>query len=87
MDSLDDVTANVRRKSLRTALQSVVAPVNVPGDLAIQEEEDWCDDHTVDIAEYKELIRLIEDHVIMPFDHGEWRGVLGEKPLYKETPV
>lgn len=86
LDSLSEEMAHVRRKSLRTAEQTVVKPLEVSGEWAIEEEEDLVQNRAVDI-EYRKLIRLIDDHVIMPFDHEEWLEVITEEPIYKETPV
>lgn len=70
---MTEETAFIRRKSLRTAeRKSLILEDSV--EEPIDEEEcfeNWVEEKIVD-TEYKELIRLIEDHVVLPFDVDEW---------------
>lgn len=83
-------TALIRRKSLRTAeRKSLILEHSVQE--AIEEEE--CEkigvEEKIVNTEYKELIRLIEDHVILPFDVDEWANECLEviRLTRKETTV
>ena len=88
LDNLIEETALIRRKSLRTAeRKSLVVEDSAQEPIEEEEEEEkekeeeeeeeeeydenWVEE-SIAYTEYKELVRLIEDHVIMPFDVAEW---------------
>ena len=91
LENMIEETALIRRKSLRTAERKSLVLEDSTQELIVEEfQEDWNEEKIVN-AEYKELVRLIEDHVILPFDVGEWRRNEGLEVirLYprKETAV
>ena len=76
LENMTEETALIRRKSLRTAeRKSLVIEDSAQEPIEEEEEEEYDEnwvEESIAYTEYKELVRLIEDHVILPFDVAEW---------------
>lgn len=89
-ENIVEETSLIRRKSLRTEERKFL-PIedSVPEPIEEEEtDENWID-KTFASTTYKELVRLIEDHVIRPFDGDEWANESVEATWFarKETTV
>lgn len=87
---VEETSSLIRRKSLRTEERKFL-PIedSVPEPIEEEEtDENWID-KTFASTTYKELVRLIEDHVIRPFDGDEWANESVEATWFarKETTV
>ena len=76
LENMTEETAFIRRKSLRTAERKSLIIEDSAQEPIDEEEEKEYDENWVEesiaYTEYRELVRLIEDHVILPFDVAEW---------------
>lgn len=74
LDNLEEEAVFVRRKSLRTTDHK--SAINKGSAQEPNEEDEYEEDlgEKITNTEYQELICLIEDHVILPFDLNEWEN-------------
>ncbi|KAL9987133.1 hypothetical protein ACROYT_G001386 [Oculina patagonica] len=74
LDNLEEEAVFVRRKSLRSADHK--STINKGSAQEPIEEDEYEEDlgEKITNTEYQELICMIEDHVILPFDLHEWEN-------------